>query len=413
MKKFLLIVTIFLAVSCVCFAQMPSAYEAVSKYYRVYSEVSTNHAQETAQKLDAFFELFNSYFHFDTAKLTSKLNVRIFDSTEGYNSYLSAIIGATKESFVYLQYSDLKKSELVGFQQGPAAFNTSLLRHGFVQFLKSYIKNPPLWMQRGFALYFEKCVFDDEHNFAIYRENLSWLPTLKQLIQNSIDFSEEDSRVLIPLQTLLNPDSFTTDSQKDIFYAQSWGLITFLEGSQNKQYNRLLWDAIRLIKADATLEENEQAVKKSMLTWVNEHLLVSDFISYINNMKTFPELVKAGVESYSQGNYDDAEEIFIQAVVLDANHNLPYYYLGLIHYARKDYSLAEYYYQSALMLGSDPALIYFALGLNAFADGRMEEAGSYLKEARTADPDTYLDKTEDLLLRIENMSVSLETNEGE
>jgi tetratricopeptide (TPR) repeat protein len=275
------------------------------------------------------------------------------------------------------------------------------------------VKHPPLWLQRGFALYFEKCVYDEDTNYAIYRENLSWLPTLKQIIQNSIDFSEEDGKVLIPLQTLLNPDTFTTENQKDIFYAQSWGFITFLEGSTNKDYNRLLWDSMRTIRDGASLEENEQAVKKTILNWVNENLLFSDFISFINSMKTFPEMVKAGVEAYSNANYDEAEELFIQAVVLDANHNLPYYYLGLIHYARKDYSLAEYYYQSALMLGTDPALIYFALGLNAFADGRIEDAGSYLKEARAADPDTYLEKTEDLLLRIENMSISLDTTEGE
>jgi len=159
------------------------------------------------------------------------------------------------------------------------------------------------------------------------------------------------------------------------------------------------------MKPDATLEENEQIVKKNMLNWINEHLLFSDFITHINNIKTFPDLVKDGIDYYSQEDLEKAEDSFIQAIVLDANHELPYYYLGLIHYSRKDYSLAEYYYQSALMLGSDPSLIYFALGLNAFADDRLEEAGSYLKEARDTDPETYNVKTDDLLNRIQTMNL--------
>ena len=158
MKKLVFIALALMLCGISAYAQLPSAFEAVSKYYRVYSEVSQAHAQETAQKMDAFFELFNSYFHFDGSKLKEKLNVKIFGDKAQYDSYLTAIIGQTKHGFVYLQYSDLKRSELVGFIPDDDTINISLLRHGFIQFLKSFIKNPPLWMQRGFAGFFEKRV---------------------------------------------------------------------------------------------------------------------------------------------------------------------------------------------------------------------------------------------------------------
>jgi len=402
---------LFIGIIFIAAAQMPTTYESVSKHYRVHSEISLAHAQETAQKMDAFFDLYNSYFHFDSGSLTTKLNVKIFNSKEGYDKYLSAIIGQTKNSFVYLQYSKAEKSELVGYAQNDEYFDVYLLRHGFIQFLKSFITNPPRWIQRGFAVYFENSSYDQENNFAVFRENLNWLNLLKEIIQNSIEYYEDEEKVLIPLPSFLNPDNYTSENQKEIFYAEAWGVITFLANSENNDYNRILWDSIRLLKKDASLEENEQILKKYILTWTNEHLLFSDYISFINSMKTFPELVRDGISFYSQEDFESAENTFIQALVLNANHELPYYYLGLIHYKRKDYSLAEYYYQSALMLGSDPALIYYALGLNAFADDRLNEAESYLIEASTASPEVYGEKTKDILERIKTLKVDNSSGE--
>ena len=140
-------------------------------------------------------------------------------------------------------------------------------------------------------------------------------------------------------------------------------------------------------------------------------MLVNDFKEFILSMKTFPELVQQGIDLYSAGEYDEAEDVLLEAILLDGSHYLPYYYLGLIHYAQKDYSLAEYYYQSALMLGGDNALIQYALGVNSFADSRYEEAENYLMEAKRLSEDKYGEKVATLLERIEEVNKK-ERNQG-
>ena len=60
------------------FAQTGAFQEATSDNYRVFSEVSLAHAQETADMLDAFLELYNGFLHFDVDMLSTKLKVRIY-----------------------------------------------------------------------------------------------------------------------------------------------------------------------------------------------------------------------------------------------------------------------------------------------------------------------------------------------
>jgi hypothetical protein len=384
-------------------AEEPSLFVTESTYYRVYSEISAQHAEETAEKLDAFIQLFNEYFRFDLDSLQNKLNVRIFADKNSFNEYLQSVIEQTKDNFVYLQFSNLQKSELVGFQQKPETYNTSLVRHGFIQFLKSFVYNPPPWMLKGFAIYFEDSIYDEETKAAELQENLSWLNTLKSIIRGEGAGEDGSAQTLISLARFFNPSEDLLEERPMTYHAQSWGFITFLNGSKNKEYNRLLWDAISVLQPKADLETNIKAIRKKTVDWVNEFLLFNDFKNYILSLKTFPDLVQDGISLYSSGDYSAAEEMLLEAILIDGSHYLPYYYLGLIQYAQQDYSLAEYYYQSARMLGADKALIQYALGVNAFADNRLQDAQQYLQQARNLKPDEYGNKASQLLERISKL----------
>jgi tetratricopeptide (TPR) repeat protein len=397
MKKiFLIFLFVVFVAAAISSQEEPSLYVTDSTYYKVYSEVSNNHASETAQKMDAFFNLFNSYFHFDPDSLDTKLQVRIFSSKERFNTYLEKIIDARKDNFVYLQYTDPAKSELVGFNQAEDAFTTSLIRHGFIQFIKSFIQNPPEWMLKGFAIYFEKSAYDEDQNKAVFKENLSWLNTLKTLIM--------EEQLLSPRQ-FLNPRSDVLTNRSQAYHAQAWGFVTFLRNTNKQEYNRILWDSISTLRPDGSKIENVVALNNGVFSWMNDFLLINEFKNYILSMKTFPDLVEEGIELYSLGNYEEAEETLLEAILLDGTHYLPYYYLGLIHYAREDFSLAEYYYQSARMLGADPALIHYAMGVNAFADGRYDNARDHLDQAKELNGAQYEEKADSLLERIEGMEL--------
>lgn len=393
------------------FAQEAEMDMAESEHYVVYSELGTAQARETAERMDAFFDFYNRYFHFDQEKLDHRLQVKIFENKDNFDAYLKTIIPEEKDSFVFLQYSDPEKSELVGYWSNQEEFDTYLSHHGVIQFIKAFVPYPPLWLQKGFAVYFEKCTYSSEKKQVVYVENLSWLYSLK----NYTNQTETGSGVkqLMPFPTLLTLDTSSANAEIDVFYAQSWGLVHFLMNSHRKEYNRVLWDSLLLIDPYFTKQENDRAVIQHAFEWVSKKDFVSDFEQYVLQLKTFPDLVQEGMELYARGEYNRAEINFIDAVSMNEEHPVPYYYLGLISYVKGDYSMAEYYYQNAVTLGAEQGITLYALGVNAFADSRYEEALDYLAQAGSADPDGYAEKSASLEARITEEMAKEEPESGE
>ncbi len=396
-KLFILVLLIVFFTGLVNAQETSQVYE--SKYYKVYSEISQTHAQQTAEKIDAYFELFNTYFHFDPSELSVKLKVKILSSEDSYKNYLARTVPDVKNSFVYLQYRNEEKSELVGFYEDDDSFDSAMIHHGFIQFLKSFVKNPPLWLQKGFAIFFEKCVYLADQKKVSYKENLAWLETIKDYVEKS-DFAG-GSTSLYPLEDLLTLSTAEAESGVDVFYAESWGLVHFLVNSEYKSYNRALWDAVGALQADATKSENESAIDAKAFSWINPNLFQADFLAYVSEVKSFPELVQYGMDEYAAGDLEDAEEAFDKALKIDDTHYIPLYYLGLINYDNGDYAMAEYYYHSALQLGSNVGLAYYALGVNSFADNRYEDAVFYLEQSVDVDPSGYGSKSQILINRIQ------------
>lgn len=374
-----------------------SAVQAESTYYIVDSELSSLHAEETAEKLDAYFTLYNSYFHFNEKALPGKLNLKIFKDKEGYDQYLAQYISIPKDAFVLLQYSDPGKNELVGYLKQDGTFDVSLKHHAFLQFLKAFVKDPPLWMQMGFAIYFEKCVYNPEQRLAVYKENLSWVGTLKGLLTSAANTK------FIPLDQLLNIDISTANTNIDAFYAETWGLVYFLLNTNSKLYNRLLWDAMRLIKPDADRVTNEEIIMQEAFTWISKTQFMTDFTAYVDSIKTFRDLVQEGMDFYANEDLDKAENAFAASITLEANNYIPYYYLGLIHYTRKNFSMAEYYYTESLEMGASEGLVNYVLGLNAYYAKNYDKANGYLQTAIETGDTGYVNKAMELKTKVDQI----------
>jgi tetratricopeptide (TPR) repeat protein len=379
------------------FSQERTLYQAESTHYQVYTEVSQEQASEIAARLEAYLELYNNYFHFTLENLPGKFKVRIFSGKNRYDEYLQRIISESREDFVYLHYTDLKKSELVGYdKEDTEDFYLSLNHQGFIQFMRAFVANPPLWLREGFAVFFEKSEYDEDYGKVIYKENLSWLPTLKKMIAG------ESATAPISMEQLLSMDIEDAREKIQAFYPQAWGVISFFVYSENKDYNRLLWDAISALQDGVSRDTNEENVEKASFKWVDDEILITDFSNYVESKKTFKGLIQDGVTFYSQNQLSEAEQSFIKAQKLREDNYIPYYYLGLINYDRGNYSLAEYYYQTSLDLGAAKGLTYYALGVNAYADNRFEDAKSYLTKTKEADPGNYTQKVNNLMARIES-----------
>ncbi len=373
-------------------AQAPEFSQARSDYYRVYYTGAASRAQDIARQLNAYGELFEEYLHFERTGLKEKLKVRIFSDRESYTGYLEDIIGEPRDSFVYLQYSDPGLNELVGYET-ETGFERSLVHHSFIQYLKSFVPHPPLWLQKGMAIYLENSRYIPEQDRAEYRENLAWLRSLKTYIALEGE--------VIPVSILLTMDVAAANSRIESFYAQSWGLIHFLLNSDNKEYNRIIWDTLSSLRKDASRQENETIVIEKGFGWVNKDRFLDDFEEYVRNIRTFPELVQEGIIAYNRQDFETAEELFNRSLELKQDHYIPYYYLGLIQYARQDYSASDKYYQLAMDRGGAPGLIYYARGITAYSARRDEEAKQLLSYVLEEDPEGYGAKAQELLTRLE------------
>jgi len=367
-----------------------------SDHYAVRSYVSAEHAQAVAERLEAYQVEFNRYFHFDIDKLGLKLKVRIFATKARFDQYLQRIINETRTDFVYLHYSDAARSELVGFVDAKTpAPESSIAHQGFIQFLRAFVPNPPLWLREGFAVYFEELAWDADSKTANLHENLSWLETYKDLQYGS------RTAEALPLDSLL---TLSVDQARDkikVFYPQAWALINYLTMSPSKEHNRILWDAITQLNPSANLDENSRAVVDKAFKWEDSAKLADGIKAYFKEKKTYRELVQNGIDLYANGKGKDAEAAFTTALGLQDASYVPYYYLGLISYDKADYAQAEAFYQKALEKGASPALTNYALGVNAFADNRYDAAAQYLKKTTDIDP-SFKDKVDELKQRMES-----------
>ncbi len=395
MKKFLIVLTIIVVFVFSAFSDN-KFYIVESKHYKVYSDESKSFAQSIAEKMEACFTIYNNLLHFDTSYLPTKLRVKIFKDKRSFDTYLKKLLNQTREDFVYIHYYDLEKSELVGFNKpNPKDFNSSLLHQGFIQFIKAFIPDSPIWLREGTAAYLENSSYNSETKKFEWKPNLDWLDTLKGIIRG------ENGQSLIPLYKLLLMSKQEAIKNINIFYPEAWGLVHFLINSNNKEYNRIYWDSLSALRADLDVKQNSERIIKRAFSWVDSDKLLKDFTNYIMSLKTFYDYVKEGVNYYNKNQLKKAEKSFKSAIDLEPDNHIPYYYLGLTYYTEKRYNEAKQYYEKAEVLGTDKGLINYALGVNAFADNKFDEAVKYLKKAKEIDEKTYGSKVDSLLKRIE------------
>lgn len=374
-------------------AAQAGTYEFETDHYRVISEIGAEHAGATATKLEAMLTLYNSQFRFPLEELEAPLRVRVFATKPRYDAYLRRLVDESRSGYVYLHYRDVAKSELVGYYTDDGSLDQSLIHQSFVQFFRAFIPHPPLWLREGFAVYYEASMYDPEFDTAIYQENLAWLDTLKSIVRG------DSMEIVISLDEML---SMTIDEAKmnlESFYPQAWGMVSFLLNAEQPAVNRILWDSLSALHPDADLEENIDAVYREAFRWIDRNQLVEDFVAYLDSRRSFRGWITYGIEQYEEEEMEIAERAFVQAIQLDEDNYVPYYYLGLINYERQNFGLADFYYQEAITKGAEAAITLYALGVNAYADNRFEDAISYLEQTVDTDP-SYREKAEDLLIRI-------------
>ena len=387
---------ILLALACtVAVAQETKLFTAESAHYRVSAETSQSQADDLARRAEAALRLANDVFHFDLERLPAKMRMRLFRDETGFNAYLKPIAAQDRTDFVFLAYPDPAQSELLCFPRPEKAFATSLIHQTVVQLCRSYVANVPVWLREGVAAWLEAATWDAKSASWQPRPNFTWLETVRASARGETAF--------VPIADLLVFTREGAQARLDVFYPEAWGLVNFLATSEDRAYNRILWDSIAALEATASLEDNSQAVSRRVFGWVSAEKITRDFKAHVLSVKNAADYAREGSELYARAISTGPKRRCSRRSRWTPPAFPAPYYLGLVAYGRKEYAKAETWYLRAYEAGAGAGLINYAMGVNAFAAGKYDVSSNYLKLARDADPAAYAEKVDALLKRLEGL----------
>ncbi|MCL2191119.1 MAG: tetratricopeptide repeat protein [Treponema sp.] len=342
-------------------------------------------AMVLAAQMEGRFAAYNRVFRFNPGTLAGPLRIRAFRDGEQYESYVAARIeGGVPPGAVYLHFAQPEMRELVIHLGNEAE---TLPFQAFIQFLRAFVPNPPVWIRDGFGVHFATLGFDAEGR-PVHAENLAWLDAVKAT--RELPTPEAIMRTLAP-ETVEN------------FPGLAWSLVSFFLNSGNDNYLRSLTEGFMVLSYANTAEENAAAVFNRIAMWNDMGAMARDHLLYLGSRDSFVGLIAEGQAAYIGGRPAEAEAIFRRALGIRNDHYAAWYYLGLLAYNAGDTETAERYYRIALGFGADNASILYALALNAATAGRTAEAIELLRQTAELDPGRFAERASILILRLDGI----------
>lgn len=389
------ILAFFFASMACAFLLAETTYDS-GRYSFSYPEAFTG-IEETAKSFNALWNGFNAIFRFNPEQGDSLNRVVILADKTAYDAYIQERIGETRSQYLFLKYSKPELSELVLYPQdslsGYAAFaGPSLNRQLFLQYLYSYVSEPPLWIRDGFQAFFENVSYDARSDVLSTGSVSPWLETAKNCAKDNTRRLGSEAIITATLG----------DYETARFYPQAWSLASFFVTTENPEYQRFIHEACILLAADGsynvkTQKENTLAISGRFTRFYSGEKTDADFSVWLAGQHTFNDLVQMGVTSYNEGQFTQAGKTLREALEIRGEDPLVCYYLGLVAYSEKDYGTADQWYRKALEAGGETATIHWALGLSAYADKRYAESRVYLDTAKSANPARYGAKAAELI----------------
>ncbi|MDR3123705.1 MAG: hypothetical protein LBU16_08015 [Treponema sp.] len=358
-------------------------------YYRIYSDSGDEDAALLLKEMELRMDFYNRLFRFDKEGIAGPLQVRSIADAAAYEAYVGTLLDQTPPGAVYLHYSLPEKRELV-INRGSDAEAAMVAHQSFIQYLRAFVPNPPAWMRDGFAIVFSSLRFDPAAGELAQDENLAWLDTVKKLGNGAP-----------PPQAILLADAEEhAGGSIDNFKPLSWALASFFLNYDAENYFRALTEMFMVLSPDASAAENSRAAARRLTLWTDFESLAEDYQNYLDGKKSFAELIEAGRQAYSRGDFEAAEQHFARARSMRPDHAVPCYYQGLLAYGAKNFAQAEELYNAALYNGADAALVHYALGLNAVSAGRAADGIRWLEQAAAAAPDRFGEKADSIISRL-------------
>ncbi len=385
----------YMLVSCITFAATAETMTSTQGNYRItYSDPALD-VEDIGRSCMLLRDSFSRLCGFDPDPEKYPALIRILPDREAFDQYLVSRIGETRSQFVFLKYGRPELSELVIYPTGSGAgydsfAGPSLNRQLFLQYLYSYVLEPPIWLRDGLQAWVETLYIE---NGTVAQSDYSpWLETARNYL--------EDSEKRLSLQSILDARTGTYEAAR--LYPLSWAVVSFLMQSENPVYQRYLHETFVVLEGQEgynghSQEENTRAVYERFERNARFESADRDFARWIEGQTTFSEMIAEGMNAYAEGNHEYAQKILNKAVMLQPTDPLPAYYLGLSLYASGSFREAGEWYRRSLENGADAATVHWALALAAHALRNYSEARQYLEKARELNPLRYGDKAAALL----------------
>jgi hypothetical protein len=248
----------------------PTEMRVRSTLFDVTSQSDGSTAEMLLRELELRFEEYNRLFRFNKSQLAGvPLKVRDFSDKAAYDRYVSAKSGGIWNGAIYLHHNQADKRELI-INLGSPDIEQFLPLQSFVQFLKSFIPNPPSWMLLGFEIYFNKLTFNKSIGLIIYKQIFAEFEPAKTLARTHREPS---------LQSVFLAD---INGEPENFLPVSCALVSFfLNAGGNGDYFQAFIESFLQLKSDGSAAQNAQAVFNRITGWTNLQKMHDDYTAYI------------------------------------------------------------------------------------------------------------------------------------
>lgn len=241
--------------------EMPFKME--TEHYRILTDTTERGCKSAASAMEQLYKVFGQIFK-PEKKERPKVEVVIFQAQSSFADYIksSGMKAPASAIGLFRQFSD-GKGQILTFRRETEEFHTlsTLYHEGTHQFVGMVmnLKDPPLWMNEGLAVYFENSKFEDGvFNIGIIpRERLIFLQKAVQ------------SGKYIPLADLFERKRDTFDT---LCYSESWAVVYFFLNAEGGMYQERFIKYFRELRAgkdpQASLNILTTDMKKFEDAWV-------------------------------------------------------------------------------------------------------------------------------------------------
>jgi tetratricopeptide (TPR) repeat protein len=380
-KRIFLLLTLFAALVSPARGKDDNWSEVRSPHFIVLSNASEKQARQVADQFERMRVVFEDRFPRASIDPGVPIVVLAIKDEKGFRAlepeaYLEK--GKLDLAGLFLRAPD--KNYVLMRLDAPGEHPYAIVYHEYTHLLNQKAANwLPLWLNEGFAEFYQTTEIRD-------KEVLVGKPSEEDrllLLQNH----------LLPLPTLFAVDTnspyYHEDNKGSIFYAESWALTHYLTIKDDHENTHLLNDYIKLVS------EKVDAVTAGTRAFGDLRLLQSELEKYIQlgryyyskkttsiqiDDATFEvqalspaqaDAVRADFLVYNQ-RVNDAKPLLERVLRNDPNNTSAHETMGYIEFRQGNLAEAQKWYEQAVKLNSQSFLAYYYFAATTMSGGQLD-----------------------------------------